>query len=274
MTWKAGDSVSVSVYTESAAGVPQTYVNWTAFLAAGWTATFFLGSVALSTQPTVVLAPVPGNPGWHSLTFLLPVGVNHILVTPPTGYRSDPADLTLITPSADTDSLASSIVAALGGPTNSSGFQTFDFSSIEGDNFPPQVFTIPTAALQVLDASGIVFQYADMSDIGGQPWTIAASARGNWAAGQLPSNSVAFSYLAVITSKINRQVAISFPASVPAGAVVVNSDGTADTTGASASSVYKYDIQIIPPTGSTYAGRKLTVVAGNHTIYRQQTTSP
>lgn len=272
MTWKAGDTVGVPVYLESAAGGPQTYSSLAAFQTAGWTATFYQGATALASQPAVTLAPI-GTTGTHTLTFLLPAGVDFILILPPTGFRSDPAMLTMIVPSQDTDSLASTIVAAVGGPATATAVTAFDFTIIEGDNFVPQEFTVPLASLRVLDTtSNIIFQYADLTDITAVPWTAVSSARGAW--NQLPANTPNFNFSTVFTDKVNRKVAIGFYNAVPAAAVVVNPDGTADTLATQVSTVYKYDIQLQPPAGSTYAGRKFTVVTGNLTIIRQQTTSP
>ena len=270
MTWKAGDAVNLPVYLESNAGVPATYASWSAFLAAGWTAIFYQGTTALDTQPTITVAPVTS--GWHNLAFTLPAGVDSLIITPPAGFTSTPATMILIVPTNDTDSLTSFLAAAVGGSTSTSQTQAFDFTTIEGDNFAPITFTIPLTALRVLDTSSrLVYQYADLTDIGGQPWTIAASARGAW--NRAPASAVSYDFAAVIPDKANRIVAIGFPTTVPAGAIVCNSDGSADTAGAQTSTSYAYDIQLKPPVGSTYAGIRLTVVAGTHTITRQQTTS-
>jgi len=272
MTWKAGDTVALVAYLETAAGVPTVYATYAAFVSAGWGLTFYSAATALATQPTIALAPISTG-GIHSLSFILPAGVDSLIFNPPSGMRSDPAFQVLIVPSQDTDSLAASISAVVGGPAVATGATAFDFTSIEADNFVPQQFTIPLSALQVLDTSTkTVVQYADLSDIGGQPWTIAASARGSW--NRLPANAVTFAYAPVITDKINRKIALGFGITVPAAAVVTNPDGTADTTGSQVSTTVQYDIQLQPPVGSTYAGIRLTVVTGNHTIIRQQTTSP
>lgn len=272
MTWKAGDTVALVAYFESAAGVPQVYANLAAFVAAGWSLTFYSAAVALASQPTVIMAPI-GTGGVHSMSFILPYGVDSMIWNPPSGFRSDPAFQVLIVPAQDADSLAASIAAAVGGPSAATGTTSFDFTTIEADNFIPQQFTVSLTSLQVLDTtSKIVFQYPDLSDIGGQPWTIAASARGAW--NRLPASSITFAYSPVITDKVNRKIAIGFGISAPAGAVVLNPDGTADSTGSQVSTTFQYDIQLQPPVGSTYAGVRLTVVKGNHTILRQQTTSP
>ena len=271
MTWKTGDTVGIPVYLESAAGVAQTYASWAAFLAAGWTAIFYQGATALASQPVVTLSSIAN--GNHVMSFILPSGVDAIQITPPFGFRSDPAFMLLIVPSQDIDSLAASIVAAVGGPATPTGVTAFDFSVVEGDNFPPQEFTIPLSALRVIDtSSNSIVQFADLSDISAVPWTVASSARGLW--NENPANAVSFSFSAVITDKVNRKVAIGFFSAVPAAAVVVNPDGTADTSGSQGQTAYKYDIQLQPPAGSTYAGRKLTVVTGNFTVVRQQTTTP
>lgn len=272
MTWKAGDTVALVAYLESASGVPQVYANYAAFVAAGWSLTFYAAAIALASQPTITMAAI-GTGGMHSMSFILPSGVDSLIFNPPSGMRSDPAFQMLIVPAQDTDSLAASIAAVVGGPAVATGATAFDFTSIEADNFVPQQFTIPLSALQVLDTTTKqVFQYPDMSDIGGQPWTIAASARGSW--NRLPGNAVTFSYSPVITDKVNRRIALGFGIAAPGTAVVVNPDGTADTAGAQVSTTFQYDIQLQPPTGSTYAGIRLTVVTGNHTIIRQQTTTP
>lgn len=272
MTWKSGDTVALVAYLESAAGAPQVYANYAAFVAAGWALTFYSASTPLGTQPTIIMTAI-GTAGLHSVSFILPAGVDSLIFIPPAGMRSDPAFQMLIVPGQDTDSLAASIAAVVGGPAVATGATAFDFTSIEQDNFIPQQFTVPLTALQVLDtATKTVVQYVDLSDIGGQPWTIAASARGSW--NRLPASGVTFSYSPVITDKVNRRIALGFGISVPAGAVVLNADGSADTTGAQVSSTFQYDIQLQPPVGSTYAGIRLTVVTGNHTILRQQTTSP
>ena len=272
MTWKAGDTVALVAYLESASGVPQVYASYAAFVAAGWSLTFYSAAVALSSQPTITLAPISTG-GIHSLSFILPAGVDSLIFNPPSGMRSDPAFQVLIVPSQDTDSLAASIAAVVGGPAVAIGATAFDFTTIEADNFVPVQFTIPLTALQVLDtATKTVVQYADLSDISAQPWTIAASARGAW--NRLPASAITFAYAPVITDKVNRKIALGFGISAPAGAVVLNPDGSADTTGAQVSTTFQYDIQLQPPVGSTYAGIRLTVVTGNHTILRQQTTSP
>lgn len=272
MTWKTGDTVSLPFYTETVAGVGTAYANAAAFTGAGWTMVFYRGSTALASQPTVAIAPI-STTGWHTATFILPSGVDHILITAPANFRSDPSDILLIVPTADTDALQASIVAAVGGPATPTGVTAFDFSVVEGDNFPPQEFTIPLTALRVIDTAGnSIVQFADLSDITAVPWTIASSARGLW--NENPANAVTFSFSAIITDKVNRKVAIGFFNTVPAAAVVVNPDGTADSTGIQAQTTFKYDIQLQPPAGSTYAGRKLTVVIGNFTVVRQQTTTP
>lgn len=272
MTWKAGDTVALVAYLETAAGVPSVYANYAAFVSGGWSLTFYSASVALPSQPTVIIAPIATG-GIHSLSFILPSGVDSLIFNPPVGSRSDPAFQILIVPAQDTDSIAASIVSALGGPAAATGVTSYDFTSIEGDNFIPQQFTIPLASLQVLDtATKTVVQYADLSDIGAQPWTIAASARGVW--NQAPASAVSFNYSPVITDKVNRKIALGFGISTPVGAVVVNADGTADTNGIQAATSFIYDIQLQPPAASTYAGIRLTVVTGHHTIVRQQTTSP
>ncbi len=272
MTWKTGDAVSLPIYLQTTAGVAVSYANAGAFLAAGWLITWYSGSTALSSQPSYTLAPIGAN-GWHTAAFTLPAGVDHALVTAPAGFRGDPADYVLVTPNDDTDSLAASVAAAVGTTLPGSSMQALDFTIVEGDNFQPQSFTIPASALAFIDTTlKSIVTYADLSDIGGQPWTIVASARGAW--NELPANAVDFSFSAVVTSKTNRTIAIGFASTVPAGAVVKNPDGTADSTGSQTSTPYKYDVQLQPPAASTYAGTKLTVVTGTCTIIRQQTTSP
>ena len=105
MTWKAGDTVALVAYLESASGVPQVYASYAAFVAAGWSLTFYSAAVALSSQPTITLAPISTG-GIHSLSFILPSGVDSLIFNPPSGMRSDPAFQVLIVPSQDTDSLA------------------------------------------------------------------------------------------------------------------------------------------------------------------------
>ncbi len=272
MTWKAGDTVSLPVYLLAANGSPKLYANWAAFLADGWALTFYRTATALASQPTVTLLPV-GAAGCHTVTFILPQGVDHILITPPGTARSDPADILLVVGNTDNDSLASSIAAVTGRPTVPVGAQAFNFTIIEGDNFLPVEFTIQSTQLQFLDTgSSSIVGYNDLSDIGGFPWTVVASARGSW--NELPASAVNFSFDVVITSKTLNKVAVSFAGSVPAGAKVVNADGTTDTTGFTPQTNYLYDIQLQPPAGSTYAGRKLTPIVGVVTIKRQQTTTP
>jgi hypothetical protein len=273
MTWKTGDTAPLPVYMETAAGAPVVYASYAAFVAAGWSAVFYSGAVALASQPAITIAPI-GATGWHALTFILPAGVDHLLITPPSAaFRSDPANYPLVVPAADTDALLAAIVAAVGGPANPVGVTVFDFTSVEGDNFVPQEFTIPLSSLRLLDvASKAIVQYADLSDIGGQPWTVTAQARGAW--NRLPASAVSFAYSPVISDKVNRKVALGFPVTAPAGAVVVNPDGTPDTTGSQTSTAYQFDIQLQPPSGSTFAGERLSPVIGTHTIIRQQTTSP
>ncbi len=271
MTWKTGDTVAIPIYFESTAGVPTVYANLAAFTSATGAFTFYQAAAAISSPPTPTLTP-QASTGWHWLTFVLPAGVNSILVTKPSGIVPSWEAELLITPNADEDSVAATIAGTVGTPVAGSNFSGYDFSTIEGDIGVVQEITIPAAALVVYSATLGKYTYTDLSDIGGQPWTIAAQARGDW--NELPGNTVDFSYDAFISDKVNRKVTIGFDTSSPAGALVKAADGTTDSTGKVQATTYLYDIQLKPPTGSTYQAKKITVVVGTHTIRRQQTTTP
>lgn len=271
MVWKSGDTVDVPIYLETLAGAPATYANYAAFIAATWSITWYQGATALSSQPTYTVVPI-GSTGVHAITFILPYGVTHFQVSAPATHRSDPFIVPLITGYADIDSVDSRIAPTIGTPVANSSLITYDFTSVEGDNFTPQEFTIPSGVLKFINTSGVITSYSDLSDISAVAWTIAASARR--IRNQIPANAVDFSYTAIISSKTLRKVAIGFYGTPPAAAKVQNDDGTADTAGTVLSTAYRYDIQLVPPVGSTYASAKLTVVSGTHTIRRQQTTSP
>lgn len=270
MTWKTGDTVAIPVYFETTAGVPTVYANLAAFTSAVGAFTFYQGGAAISSPPTPTLTP-QASTGWHHLSFVLPAGVDTILITKPSGIIANPDAYLLITPNADTDAVAATLAGTVGTPVAGSTFTVNDFTTIEGDNRIVQEFTIPVASLVVLDATIGKYQYTDLSDISGVAWTIAAQARGPW--NQLPGATVDFSYAAAITDKVLCKVAIGWT-SVPAGAVVKNSDGTTDSTGVIPATTYLFDVQLVPPVGSTYATAKLTVIVGTHTIRRQQTTTP
>jgi hypothetical protein len=272
VTWKAGDTVTLPVFFETDAGVAQSFANAAAFIGAGGNFTWYNAGVALASQPTWTLAP-QGQAGSHALTFVLPAGVDIILPTYPAGIRSDPWAFLLVTPIADTDALNAIVAGFTSVPVAGASFSSFDLLSIEGDIGPVWEFQIPAASLVVFDPTLGKYSFTDLSDVGGNPWRIAAQARGPWGAGQLPASAVAWTYTATITDKVNRKVAIGWATS-PAGALVVNPDGSPDTAGTQPQSQYLFDIQLQPPVGSTYAAYKLTVVVGTHTIKRQQTTSP
>lgn len=57
-------------------------------------------------------------------------------------------------------------------------------------------------------------------------------------------------------------------ATPPTAALSIQSDGTI------LSRSFKFDVQLQPPAGSTYAGAKLSAINGNIVVYRQQTTTP
>lgn len=267
MTWKTGDSVAIPVKLETAAGAALDYANQAAFVAAGGAIVWYSGATALGVQPTYTVGNI--GSGWHAITFTLPAGVDHMLITAPASGVANPVDVLLITPTYDTDSIyAATIALAVPVSVPVSGFiggaQSYDFNSIEADSVSQQ-FQIPLASLKVFNPGGaLIYQFADLSDIGGFPWRIDATARATDAASQLPSASPAYTFSCAITDKINRYVAIGWDIA-PAGAVVSAVDGTLN------SKPFKYDIQLRPPTGSTYASYKLTVATGVHTIYRQET---
>jgi len=268
MTWKQGDTVSLPVYIESGAGVPLVFANAAAFVAAGWAATWYNGATALVTQPTYTLSPI-GSTGWHAIGFALPgVGVTHLRFIAPSSEVANPADYLLVSPIYDTDAINSNVTSLFTQnpvPVSVASVRTTTITSTEGRSFV-ESFTIDAALLRVLDTtSDVVYTWANLADIGGNPWRIYASARATDAASQLPSNPVTFSYSAEITSKTNRTIAIGFTSSVPAGAVVSASDGTIP------SKSFLFDVYLMPPTGSTYASYKIPVLSGTHTIMRQQT---
>lgn len=271
MTWKTGDTVALPIYFESTAGVPTAYASLAGFQSAGGAFTFYQGGSAVGSPPTPTLTP-QASTGWHWLTFVLPNGVDTVLVTKPSGIVANWEAAVLVVPNADDDSIAALLAGTVGTPVAGSVFSQNDFTTIEGDIGVVQEITIPAAALTVFDSTLGKYQFTDLSDIGGQPWTVASSARGSW--NELPGNPPSFSYDAVISDKVNRKVCIGFNTASPAGAIVCNPDGTTDSTGSVAQTAYLYDIQLKPPVGSTYAAKKITIAVGTHTIKRQQTTTP
>jgi hypothetical protein len=267
MTWKSGDSVSLPVEFQTAAGAAQTYANAAAFTGASGNIEWYNGTALLSPQPTWTLAPI-GVTGVHALTFALPAGVNHIRITLPAGIVTGSTTILLPVGTSDSDSIAAQITAGDTVVVPIAGFsqdtQNRDFTTVEGDSFVEE-FTIPASALVVYNPSGAPFQFADLSDISGNAWRIDAVARGTDPASQIPGASPAFTYLTTHISKTARTIAIGFD-TAPAGAVVNNTDGAISQRD------FDYDIQLRPPVGSTYAAYKLTVVRGKHTITRQRTT--
>jgi hypothetical protein len=272
MVWKAGETVSVPVRLEEADGTPIVYADKAAFLAAGWTIVFYQEATPLVTQPTWDFLPI-GSTGVFAFEFVLPLaGEYHALITPPADELANPYSIGFNSTDYDIDSaylLLASMASPITVPVSgyNSGAQVQDISSVEGKSIQAE-FQIGVDQLRILDSTGkLIYQFADLSDIGGVEWTVAAKAREQTPAGQLPSSSVAYEFTAVITSKTERKVAIGWK-TAPVGAVVSASDGSIP------SKTFLYDVVLTTPsgTGITYSGYKLAVVKGTHTIIRQQTT--
>lgn len=350
MTWKASDPVSLPIYLYNAYGQALTYANAAAFTAAGWSASWLQAGAALASQPTYTITTDPttaGSDGKHFIAFNLPQGVTTLEIVPPTGsnFWSPQSIQSLVVCANDEDSLAAGF--ARGGATVSASGGTSSLPDqyvTEGDGFAFQLPAILASQLSFYDATNkTVTSYANMADIGGNPWTVACQARRIENNGELPSVAVAFTLGAVVQSKTGNTCVVGwdtaptgcqiddlqatatatssggavnaisvtsggmyFGSTVPtvtisgtgtgatAAATVVNGVVTAITITAGGTGYtgtptvtlstqgdgsvsrrrFLCDVQIQPPTGSTFAGTKLTVFSFGLVVLRQQTTSP
>ncbi len=251
MTAKANDPVSLPISFEvSNTGAAQTYANAAAFTGAGGAFTWYNAGVALASQPSYTLTPV-GVTGMHFLTFNLPLGVDTILITKPSGIRSDPDALVLAIGSADADSIDSKISTAVGTPVASDRVTQYDWEMTEGDSFLKEM-QISVSALSD-------FGYTDLADLPAGAWTIAAAAR---LSTNPPPAAPTFTMVATVSDKTNRKVKIAIPKGL--------ANATVDYTVGS-SRAFSYDVQLqgpiaIPITAVSTGAKKFTV-AGDQRLY-------
>lgn len=246
--WKSGDSVSLPIRLVDATDTAQTYVNAAAFTGAGWALTWYKDGTALSSQPTYTITNI--GSGLHFITFTLSTGFDTIFVTRPAGYYSDPAYFAYCSDTYDWGSIASLLTTSVGSPINNSRSTTYDWQMIEGDAFQKDMI-VPTAALSD-------FGYTDLSDIGGNAWTIAAK-------GRLPTNNppsaADFTFTATIIDKPGRKVRLYLsPGTSPP---------SVDYT-VGRSRVYNYDVQLTSPSGASPIA-VITPIVGTLTVNAQVT---
>jgi hypothetical protein len=222
MTFKTGDAVSLPIYLESNAGAAQTYANQAAFIAATWTLTWYQAGVALASQPTYTVTPL-GSTGIHFIGFTLPYGVDTIVVGAPSGFRSDPAAMVIVTPTGDTDSILSALATASGTPINNGAQTTYAFFVPEGDSFI-KALTVPASALTDFG----------LSDFSTGTWIVTAAGRDP---GDTTTNPPAFVMTGAIVSAAARTVTIGWGSIFPTGAMLTASDI------ANGSKTWKFDAQ-------------------------------
>lgn len=284
---KVGDPTTFPLQLTTIYGVPLRYITLAAFLADGWLLECtILGAVVTLTSSALIPDPAKAD-GTHLLTFTLPAqGLTLIRATNANPLYLSAYNALLDVSVADMDSLAAQINAGVGTPVSGGSVTTVnDLNMVEGDGVQAS-YTIPASALKVFDNAGkLIFSFATLADVAATAWTIAAAARYLTENGELPTNSVAFSFQSQVLSKPTNLVGIGWQ-TAPTGAVVddvlpaaptVTFSGGAVTgaTGGTGGHIYGTNAVTVALSGGGGSGAVLTaVIDRNGAITGYTVTTP
>jgi hypothetical protein len=252
--YKAGDIVPFRVRLLNNAGVPQTYADKTAFLAANYEVLYTISGVTVSA--TWTFAVIDSSEGEYEILLTVQEGNGYLTVIEPAGLEAWPRTRAVSAEIYNLGSIIALVTSTNGTPINQDRTSVTDFTLVEGDSFLRTV-VVPLAALEDWG----------FSDLTSTTWLPSAAARKRENRLQAEPDFILGAY---ITDTANRIVTLALNP-FPTGAEI-GGDATKE------SQEYLYDLQL--RNTLTYAitalnqGAKTFTVAGDRRKLFSLNTAP